>query len=82
MANIYPGHVQEHVQRAILLLIEQTGQVEPDAVFARCPRTDGRDISRAIEVLLDEGSLDHGQGSFAHGWPRITEKGRWRLTAF
>jgi hypothetical protein len=77
----YQGHVQEQVQAAILLLIERTGQAEPRAVFARCPKTDGRDITRAIEVLVTEGSLVAGQGGAPPAWPRITQRGRWRLAA-
>jgi hypothetical protein len=82
MTITYAGHVQEHVQRAILLLIDQTGRARPEAVFARCPRTDERDMTRAYEVLVAEGSLDRLEVGSAQARHTITEIGQQRLAAF
>ena len=81
MGITHQGHVQEHMQATILLLIAQTGQVEPNAVFAQCPRTDRRDISRAIEVLVSQGCLEAQPAGEPGAWPRITDGGRRRLAA-
>jgi hypothetical protein len=64
------------------MLIEQTGRAEPRAVFARCPTADGRDINRAIEVLVAEGSLASGHGGAPSAELGITDRGRWRLASY
>jgi hypothetical protein len=80
--------MQQCVQLAVLALIAAQETVDRFAVAARCPGANNRDLQRALEVLLEEGSVEEPIGGL--GWLagidetdvlQLSEAGRLRLAA-
>ena len=80
--------MQQCVQLAVLAMIAAHEPVDRFAVAARCPGANNRDLKRALEVLLEEGSVEEPIGGL--GWLAgidetdvllLSEAGRLRLAA-
>ena len=50
--------MQRHVRYAVLLQLAENGKVDVVTTTSMVPRADERDITAALENLLDEGSIE------------------------
>jgi hypothetical protein len=80
--------MQQRVQLAILAQIAAHQGVDPERVAHACPHADERDVARALEILVDEGSVDKPSGSpqpvaqiAARGLLQLRPAGNRRLAA-
>jgi hypothetical protein len=81
-----PRPMQQRVQLVVLAQIAAHEGVNPAKVAAECPHADSRDVLRALEILLDEASIDrHGgnperlEHAAAEGLLQLTRAGQRRL---
>jgi hypothetical protein len=78
--------MQRHVRYAVLLQFAETGRVDLATTVAMVPGAEEGDLTTALEILLDEGSIE-GQTwrdeplveLAVSGWMRLTALGRLRL---
>jgi hypothetical protein len=71
--------MQQRVQLVVLAQIAAHQGVDPARVADACPYADERDLARALEILVDEGSVDRPGGS-TERLPQIAASGLLQLT--
>jgi hypothetical protein len=70
--------MQQRVQLAVLAQIAAHQGVDTATVADACPHADERDVARALEILVDEGSVDRPGGS-TERLPHVAARGLLQL---